>query len=267
MAAPCPSNRPRQSRRPVWEAITRTAGLCLLAALCLGIVPAAHGQQQINLPSRAGVTQPIYMTPARIPVANAILFPGNAGVVSNVRSNFLIRVAGDFADAGITVAVADAPSDHATGMNDAFRASEAQAADTAAIVAYLRNRAAVPVWLIGTSNGTVSAANAAARLGPPRIAGVVLTSSVWAAGLRDMPYSTLRVPVLVVHNRNDGCRASPFDDAAPALASMTSAPAKQLIVVESTSLLGSPCEAKSPHGYWHIEDQVVSSVVAWIKTH
>ena len=41
----------------------------------------------------------------------------------------------------------------------------AQAIDTAAVVAYLRSRAPVPVWLIGTSNGTISAANAGCGLG------------------------------------------------------------------------------------------------------
>jgi alpha/beta superfamily hydrolase len=243
------------------------SGMVGLAIACLVLAPRTWAQEHVDLSGRAGVTETIYVTAAKTPFASAILFPGGTGVVRYVRNNFLIRVAGDFADSGITVAVADAPSDHAGGMNDAFRASDAQAADTAAIIAYLQSRAALPMWLIGTSNGTISAANAAVRLGPPRVAGVVLTSSVWAGGLADVPFATLRVPVLLVHNRNDGCRLSPFDRAAPALASMTAAPARQLIVVESTSLLGSPCEARSPHGYFQIEGQVVRSIVAWIRTH
>jgi len=241
------------------------AFLLAMAAVVLTVAP-ARAQQRIDIPSRPGVTQPIYLTPARRPFASAILYPGGAGVVANLRGNFLVRSAGDFVDAGITVAVADTPSDLPGGMNQQFRSSVDQATDAAAIVAYLRGQNALPVWLIGTSNGTVSAANAALRLGP-RVAGVVLTSAVWSGGLRDVAYDRLQVPVLVVHNRNDGCGLSPFDRAAPALNSMTLAPVRQLIAVESSTSFGSPCEAKSPHGYWHIEGQVVPAIAAWMKAH
>lgn len=241
--------------------------LPVLIALCLGSAPASWAQERIDLPTRQGVTQPIYLTAARNPVASAILFPGGSGVVSAVRNNFLIRVAGDFAAAGVTAAVADAPSDHSWGLDIGVRSGEAQAADTASIVAFLRSRAAVPVWLVGTSRGSISAANAAVRLGPPSIAGVVLTSSVWAGGMSAVPLGTVRVPVLIVHNRNDSCNASPFGQAEQAFATLTMAPAKQFIAVAGGSLRGNPCDALSPHGYLGIEDQVVPPIVAWIKTH
>jgi len=213
------------------------------------------------------VTQPIYLTAARNPVASAILFPGGSGIVSAVRNNFLLRVVGDLAAAGLTAAVADAPSDHSWGPGVEGRATAAQAADTAAIVAFLRSRAAVPVWLVGTSNGSISAANSGVRLGPPLIAGVVLTSSVWAGGMSMVPFSTLRVPVLIVHNRNDSCKTSPFAQAEQEFATLTLAPAKQFIAVAGGSLRGNPCDAMSPHGYLGIEDQVVPPIIAWIKSH
>jgi pimeloyl-ACP methyl ester carboxylesterase len=135
------------------------------------------------------------------------------------------------------------------------------------IGAFLRSRAPMPVWLVGTSNGTISAANAAVRLGPSRIAGVVLTSSVWLGGIEAAHFETLRVPTLIVHNRNDGCRLSPFGQAAPALASLHDARARQLIVVSSSASLSAPCAAMSPHGYLGIEKQVVGLIADWIKAH
>ena len=69
----------------------------------------------------------------------------------------------------------------------------------------------VPVWLVGTSRGTVSAASVGVRLGPSRVAGVVLTSTVWAGSIAQVPLEQLRVPTLLVHNHDDGCRESPFD--------------------------------------------------------
>ncbi len=252
----------------------RAVGLTPLRLIATGLIvaglvvaSAARSEERIDLPTRPGVTQPIYLTQAREPVASAILFPGSIGVVQAERNNFLIRVSGQFAAAGVTAAVADAPSDHASGMDLAVRASEAQATDTAAIVAFLRSRAAVPVWLIGTSNGSISAANAAVRLGPPSISGVVLTSSVWSGGMAAVPFSMLRVPVLIVHNRNNSCPFSRFDDAAPAFAMLTAAPAKEFLAVAGGSSRGRPCDAASPHGYLGIEDQVVPQIVAWIRTH
>ena len=104
-------------------------------ALCLTIAVshAAIAQERVDLPSRPGVTQSIYVTTARSPWASVILFPGGSGVVGAVRNNFLIRVAPKFAAAGMTVAISDAPSDHASGMDAGFRAGDAAAVDTAAI--------------------------------------------------------------------------------------------------------------------------------------
>lgn len=238
-------------------------GLAVLAAAMV-----AHATEQVALPSgRPGVSQPVHLHPAAHPVASAMLFPGGSSGVYAVRRNFLIRAADDFAAAGITVAIADTPSDHPDRVSRTFRASAAQAIDAAAIVAFRHNRAPVPVWRIGTSNGTISAANAGVRLGPSRIAGVVLTSSVWIGGLGATDFQTLRVPTLIVHNRHDGCPMSPFDQAAPALASLHNAPAKALIAVSSQASLSGSCEAMSPHGYWGIENQVVQQIADGIKTH
>ena len=204
-------------------------GLAMLGATML-----AHAAEKRDLPSgRPGVDQPIFLHPAAHPAASAVLFPGGSGAVSAVRRNFLIRAADDFAALGVTVAIADAPS----------------------------------VWLVGTSNGAISAANLGVRLGPSQIAGVVLTSSVWIDGMGATHFQTQRVPTLIVHNRDDGCPTSPFDQAAPALASLHNAPAMELIAVSGSASLSGPCERMSPHGYWGLEKQVVQRIADWIKTH
>jgi dienelactone hydrolase len=240
----------------------------LLLGLSFGLTGCALPQKQgIALPVGGGVTQTIYLHPASHPFASAVFFPGASGVVAAVQGNFLLRVADEFAAKGITVAVADSPSDHPGGMSHDFRASASAASDVAAIVAFLRHQPGVPVWLVGTSNGTISAANAAVRIGPPQVAGLVLTSSVWSGGMAAVPLGRLRVPTLIVHNRNDGCAASPFSQVAPALEEMTAAPVKQLIAVSSSSEISTPCNAFSPHGYLGIESAVVSAIVDWIRTH
>lgn len=227
----------------------------------------AVAEERIEIPTRPGITQPVLFTAAPSPVASVILFPGGSGVVAIVRQNFLLRVADRFVARNINVAVADAPSDHASGMGPPFRSSNQHATDIAAIIAFLKSRAPVPVWLVGTSRGSISAANGAAHIGPPRVAGVVLTSSVWEGGMLDVPLGDIAVPVLLVHNHDDGCRNSPFGDTASAMARMQHAPIKDLIAVSGGSLRSGPCDALSPHGYYGIEDQVVPPIIAWIKAH
>jgi alpha/beta superfamily hydrolase len=227
----------------------------------------ATAQERVDLPSRPGVIQPIFLTGARSPWASAVLFPGGSGSVSAVRNNFLIRAAPRFAALGVTVAVIDAPSDHLGGVDTQFRAGEAAATDTAAVAAWLKTRAPVPVWLVGTSRGSVSAANAALRLGPEKIAGVVLTSSVWSGGMDAVPLDKIREPVLIVHNRDDTCGSSSFAGATQAYARFVAASAKAFVAVSGGSLRGDPCGAMSPHGYLGIEEQVISPVVAWIRSH
>ena len=114
-------------------------------ALCLTIAVshAAIAQERVDLPSRPR-RDPVNLCDHRAGRHGRVssCFPGGSGVVGAVRNNFLIRVAPKFAAAGMTVAISDAPSDHASGMDAGFRAGDAAAVDTAAIASWLKSRAA-----------------------------------------------------------------------------------------------------------------------------
>ncbi len=239
---------------------------------------AAAAEELVTLPTRPGVTQPVWvMTPPSTPVASVILFTGGNGVLGSARrtephsKNFLIRSREKFAAAGFLVASVDVPSDHPEGL-DFFRSSAEHATDIAAVIAYVRRRAPVPVWLIGTSMGTISAANAAARLKSGGADGLVLTSSMTAQTRRVAPINAgvdvaaVTLPTLFVHNKEDACPACAFS-AVPALMDrFTNARKKALIAVSGGSPPESdPCEALSRHGYLGIEDEVVGDIVHWIK--
>lgn len=241
------------------------AAMSLLAVVAVLAAGRAAAEDRIELHSRPGVVQPILYLPASVPVASAVLFPGGRGVIAGEQNNFLLRIRGEFAGDGISVAVIDAPSD-ITDATAKFRASADAAADAAAVVAFLKAKAAVPVWLIGTSRGSISAANAAVHLGSAQVSGVVLTSSVWNGGMRFVPLSQIAVPTLIIHNRDDHCGQSPVSGAAPALAQLTSAPAKDLVLVSGGNEKSNPCGALSTHGYLGIENQVVPPMIAWIKS-
>lgn len=237
-----------------------------ILALLLLLPGIAMGQQRVDVPSRPGVTVPVTITQAAQPVGTVVLFPGGSGQVAAIRNNFLLRVVPDFVAGGLTVAVVDVPSDQPGGMSWQFRATAEHAKDIAAVVAMLKGRSPLPVWLIGTSNGSVSAGNGAASVGPPSVAGVILTSSVWLRGMQQVAAERIRVPVLIVHNQNDGCDLSPFGQTEAFKARLTASSSVTFLPVSGGRSQSAPCQAMSPHGYLGIEDQVVPRMIAWIKS-
>ena len=251
----------------------------LIALLLLAASKAAVAEELIRLETRPGVTQPFgVMTPPGPPVASVILFTGGPGLLFSNRKpvlsakNFLIRSREKFAAAGFLVVSVDGPSDHLEGLDEVFRGSAEHAQDIAAVIAYVRQKAAVPVWLIGTSRGTTSAANVAARLKTGGPDGLVMTSSIVAPTRVVAPVQStvdvgaIGVPTLFVHNKDDTCAATPYAAVPALMANFTRAPRKELITVSGGSPPQSePCEALSRHGYIGIEDEVVGKIVAWIK--
>jgi pimeloyl-ACP methyl ester carboxylesterase len=250
--------------------------ISLIIALCLFApsVPACAAESRIELQTRPGVTQSFLVTPpAGAHVGSVILFTGGSGILGQTMKNFLIRSRGKFAAAGFLVASVDTPSDIKSGFNMLSRSSAAHAQDIAAVIAWLRQQAPVPVWLIGTSNGTISAANAAARLKAGGADGLVMTSSYVPAAYQSQPMSNfidvgaIDVPTLFVHNKDDACVTSQLANVEPLMARFTHAARKELIVVSG----GNPpqsdaCEAFAPHGYFGMENEVVADIVRWIKT-
>jgi hypothetical protein len=255
--------------------------LVLAAALFHGIVsalPASAAEELVTVPTRPGVTQSFYVTmPIGSPAASLILFTGGNGKLrrygpANIRSgNFLVRSRDLFVAQGFAVAVIDAPSDESSGMGDDFRVSNAHRRDIGFVIAWLRQRVQAPVWLVGTSMGTLSAAYGA-TLEPGGPDGVVLTSSVTESSrrVRNTVYDArpidVKIPTLIVHNREDGCVVCPFSDIPDLLGRFKNAPRKQLIAFQG----GDPpitdaCEALSRHGYLGIETQVVAAIAEWIK--
>jgi hypothetical protein len=202
--------------------------------------------------------------------AMAILFNGGEGYVGLLEkgipkpgANFLVRSRQLFVERGVPVAVIDVPSDM-RGMPDGFRMSQRHADDVAAVASEMQKQfPTARLFLIGTSRGTVSAAYAGAALGS-RLAGVVLTSSVFdasrgGAGLSGFDYGKIKVPLLFVHHVDDTCRVTPYY-AAKALSEKY-----PLISVHGGKPAASgPCDAFSAHGYYGVEGATVDAIVRWM---
>lgn len=229
--------------------------------------------------SRPGVSQRfVLVEPPVAPVASVILFTGGEGALGFTGpgpfprgGNFLVRNRHAFAQHGLLVAVIDVPSDHPGGYGRS-RLTDGHATDVAAVIAALRERAAVPVWLVGTSKGTISAVSVAARLEKGGPDGVVISSSITrpASNAQETVYDAgvtgLRVPTLVVHHANDACVATPGSDA-PSLIARVRATRKELLLFRGGAGGSSgdrACGAWAAHGYYGIDDEVVTAIAKWI---
>jgi hypothetical protein len=222
-----------------------------------------------ELEARAGVTQPVLVEVPDQPKAAVVLFAGGDGGVlfaSNdvvsYRANFLLRSRAEFLKQGFIVATLGAPSDRPAPnyLDDRFRKSKAHADDTRIVVDALRKRFSVPVWLVGTSRGTLSAAAAALQLAKA-IDGVVLTSTM--ADVIDLPIDRFEVPVLMVHHERDGCRETYFREARRT-AEKIKAPRSEFVAISGGKDEGKPCQAMAYHGFNGIEPEVVAAIAKWI---
>ena len=253
---------------------TTRAGAAVLLGAALACAPAFADETRIELHLGSGIVQPFLLTePQGVPIASLILFTGGSGIVARTGENFLLRSRAKFAARGFLVAAIDVPSNHQAGLNAVIRGSDEYARDIAPVIAELRRRVQVPVWLVGTSTGTISAANLAARLNHGDGAdGLVMTSSFVPVGGPAPPIPALidpaaiRLPTLFVHNRDDACGTSLFVNLAPLMARFSNAPRKELIAVEGgLPPKSDPCDALSRHGYYSIEDSVIDRIASWIK--
>lgn len=256
-----------------------------LAATLVALLSAAQAQvvqQVVDVPTRPGVMlRMIVLSPLAplAPKAAVVLLAGGHGglqVQANGsmkwgRGNFLVRSRQLFVEQGLMVVVVDAPSDRQSPPYlHGFRQTPEHAADLKAVIAWLRESAKTPVWLVGTSRGTQSAAYAATELsgssgGPD---GIVLSATVLTDN-RDrpvpaMPLSKLRVPVLVVHHEQDGCAACSYSEVPALMAKLVNAPISKLLSFTGGQNQGDPCEAFAFHGFNGLEAEVVRQTAAWI---
>jgi dienelactone hydrolase len=253
--------------------------LSSLFLFCAGHAFAQVAQKVVDIPTRAGVTQRMVVLSPQAPKAAVVLFAGGHGglhIFPNGsfnwgEGNFLVRSRQLFADQGLLVAVVDAPSDRQSSPYlGGFRQRPEHVADIKAVVAWLREQAKVPVWLVGTSRGTQSAAYAATELtGPEGPDGLVLTSTILtdAPGNRPvpaMPLERLHIPVLVVHHERDGCDHCSFRDVPGLMEKLGAVPRQQLLSFKDGNNRGDPCEAFAYHGFNGLESEVVAQIAKWI---
>lgn len=217
----------------------------------------------------------LYVSPAH-PRATLVMLPGGAGDVGIAGdgdiahgNNFLVRSRDLWVAEGFAVLIPDAVNDrNLRGL----RSSPAYADLVGKLVAAAHTESPVPVFLMGTSQGSIAAMNGAAHLRGGEIAGVILTESVSRLGgshetVFDGHPEQVNVPALVVANSDDRCNVAPPEDAPKIAAAMDHSPKVKILNVSGGEQRAErDCASLSPHGYLGIEKTVVDGVTAWINT-
>ncbi len=251
----------------------KIAKLLLIVWALAALSRAQAAGERFDVPTREGVVTPVFWEAAEGAKATVLLFPGGAGGFGRVEAgrptsrNFLVRATGDFLTQGYNVAIFGKPGDTPDlGYNE--RISAAHMTDIGEVLKAVKQKSSAPVWLVGTSRGTVSATAAAIRL-QGDIAGLVLTSSIvaWdkpgAVPRQDLP--ALRVPVLVLHHAKDQCRQTLPRDVGYILKGLTAAPVKKLVMVDGgADPTGDTCEALHWHGFIGMETEAVKIMTGWM---
>ncbi len=239
-----------------------------------------------EIPTREGVKQRFVYQKAPEPFASAVLLQGGPGVIGAAGSEekgwvrhdqlFLAGGAGRFAEAGVSAAAVDPPSDK-MNLNSGFRSTPEHAQDMAAVIAFLRKQApGKPVCLIGTSNGSLSATSGAALLGDQGPDCIVLTSSVsarpqssliarFAHAFTDADLTKIKVPVLIVHHKSDTCKHTPYESMPGFVKAFPQSPKVDFITVEGGQDHSDSCN-RGHHQFLGIEREVTIQITEWMKS-
>jgi hypothetical protein len=257
---------------------------CVLAGSLAGIVARADGPvaEAVTIDTNFNVYTPPVRLERKPPEARAsvvLLAGGNGllgldptGTIIDSTGNFLIRSANLFLEHGLNVMMADTTPAHPDGIDLTFRLSPAHAAEIQGFINAAINRWGKPVWVVGTSNGSVSAVTAAGiQPALSGLAGVVLTSTVTnlSNASNQMTFNLYVSRIMgrsfVVWHQNDHCSVS---TPAGSQALFTSIPSntKGFDAFEGGySVATDPCGAFSEHGYAGIEGEVVQGIAHFIK--
>jgi predicted esterase len=253
----------------------------MLKTVCLLVIAlvtplCAVADELIAVPTRTGVTTSYWWMPRDNAKANLILLSGGSGGIgyrngTPQSNNFLIRSRDHFAAGNPAGAFNVALLGNASDMRQldpALRATPEHVADIAAVVAHIRAKSAAPIWLVGTSQGTISAAAAAITLGD-KLSGVVLSAAYTSfkspTSVPLQAIDAIKVPVLVISHERDTCRVTLPHEGQYIIDKLTAAPVKKLMLVSGGhDPTGNECEALHWHGFINMEAQASNIITDWI---
>ena len=265
----------KSASRSLLLSLSILAMSCLMPRLALGEVLTIRSVKQTDLhtlieePANAG--KKIKANLILLVGGNGVLKLNKKGTFKQKQNNFLTRTRKMFQARGYLTALVGAPlaKQNKKGLRG-FRTKAGHAKDLAKIARQLKARNKLPVIIIGTSRGTISAANAASRDRSNFIDGVILSSTLLVGSknksINGVAGTKISVPVLIAHHQKDGCKKTPYGRARKLVRKLQAAGiATALQSFTGGHTRSKPCKGLSYHGFLGIEKKVIEAMIAWME--
>lgn len=267
--------------------------VCVVTAISFPVHAQETCGQRITVDIRDGKTQAYSFGTADTgshTIAALVLLPGGGGVLDldddgcarNLTGNTLTRNVAALRKAGFATALVDAPTDYQSGDGlGGFRTHEDHADDLGAVIADVRGRSPLPIYIVGSSRGTISAVNAAASLSgifapdgvilfSPITSGFVGGRKAWVAQtVFDQPLDAITKPILVVAHESDTCVRTPPEKARDILL-RTNGDIEEMVLITggpaaNTGVKGvKACQGKLPHGFGGQDERIVDLLTGFV---
>ncbi len=249
--------------------------LLFLFFICTS-VSAQEKLLDLSIDARPNDVVPVLQKLSSPTAVNLILIPGgNAGtgeIVNGIPSsqNFLVRSREDFQNAGFNTFILFRAKSVAPGpMSTTYRARTEHLDEIKSLINYISKNTSGPIWLVGTSMGTISATSAAINIDNPKIKGVVLTASVTQTApgnLASQRLENIKLPVLMIHHESDQCAVCVPSEAQANFPRFKNSLVKDFVMVSGGGPgSGDPCQNQHLHGFIGIESKVTKEISDWIK--
>lgn len=234
----------------------------------------------VDIPTRDTSIRALIETPTGATHA-IVLFSGGQGKVDIAPNgqigagagNFAIRTRALLQAHKFATAVLSPPKDIPNLKEQRHR--DEYATDIGNVIEYLRGKLNLPIWLHGTSRGTVSIGYTVPKLSDSKRLpdGIILSASVTRPGRKLFPtiydgnLDKIRVPVLVLHHTDDPCSVTPSEDAKDVLDALTNAMPKALVLIDGggQSARGNKCGSRTQHGFIDVEQDAINAIALFIK--
>lgn len=269
-------------------ACTMALALLMSVSLCGVAQTNAITESVETIPTRPGYTQTFIYSRVEKPIATLVMYPGYTGAIgiypngsSKLDSFVVVRARRQFAEQGFNVAVVDAPSEWgARGIWERQRSPE-YAAHNAALITWLRQKNAAPIYLVGFSAGAIAATGVATQLGADGADGLVLLSP-WMAPKDKWPIpnfvfssdfaisswsdlARIRGPILLVrHAEDNDCRFGLPEHVTGFVRALSAATQPEQINLQGGgSPSGDPCYPGGRNNFNGLEVELARTVREW----
>ncbi len=235
---------------------TLTANVALLL-ICYGCATQKYSEI-MTLETRPHVTLNLRFEIPELPSKNIlVLFFGRNGR-ANV-SNILSRAASLFVMRGLPVVIVDSGF-----YTQSSRTRPEHLEDIRKVVEYLGVRGFEMIYLVGTSNGTISVAYVGAMLKHEKIKGLVMTGTQSYYIKKHVPIEQTPYPVLFIHHKHDECPDNSYDETVKMSKRYVNSPKIDFVTVYGgMNEKPDPCDDMTYHDFWEEENWVVQAITDW----